>query len=205
MKYFINENNFINYEIVNDFVMVRSIFYDDFSFLSQHIFAYIDFFANIENVNFLGGYPGTFNPLVVRYVLDYLKNKNFNYRIFYDKQEVKDIQRFERVILESRVQQSLLVDSPSVLQSACNGYVGQALEKSGFKRCCVFSPLKINYDYVKTPIKYYEIDSQGYLIAEYDEKPSRGGRYYQSYRLKPMFDTGVIRIENGKPVYHGNK
>lgn len=205
MKYFINENNFINYEIVNDFVMVRSIFYDDASLLSQRIFAYIDFFATIENVNFLGGYPGTFNPLVVRYVLNYLKNKNFNYRIFYDKQEITDIQQFESIVLKSRVRQALSVNSPSVLQSACKGYIGQALEQSGFKRCCVFSPLKINYDYVRTPIKYYEIGPQGYLIGEYDEKPARGGRYYQSYRLKPLFDTRIIRIENGKPVYYGNK
>ena len=204
-KYSINKNNYINYELFENFVLVRSIFFDDIGLLKNSIKTYIDFFSTIDGADFLGAYPGTTNPLVVRYVLDYIVDKNFNYRIFYDGSEVPSIQAFEKTKLKQAVDQALKVSSPSILQSACEGAVVISCANSGFMKCCVFSPLKINYNYIRTPIKYYELDSNNFIVNEFSEIPDINKTYYKSIRLAPMFTSRVIRIENGKPVYYGNK
>jgi hypothetical protein len=205
MKYNINQNNFIVYETLDEFIMIRSLFYDDVRLLFDSIFHYMSYLSVVNDAEFLGWYPGTYNPLVVRYVLDYTQSKNFNYRIFYDLMEVADVQSFERTILNSSVQKALSVDSEITLQSACQGDVGRVAAQDGFKKCCVFTPLKKNYNLIKTPIKYYEIDDRGFLIQEHLEKPINNKKYYQSTRLGPLFSSLIISVENEKLKYHGKK
>jgi hypothetical protein len=202
MKYSINANNFIRYEIINDIVMIKWLFYDDVNLLSSSIFNYIDYLSTINNVEFLGWYPGTFNPLVVKYVLDYAKNKNFNYRIFYDLNEVFSVKAFEKTILQYNVEASLNIPGETVFQSSCDGPVGKISQQNGFKKCCVFTSLRQNNNIVKTPIKYYEIDDQGFLVQEHSEKPKNNKKYYQSFRIENLFRSMKIKIENGKLVYY---
>jgi hypothetical protein len=205
MKYNINQNNFIVYETLDEFIMIRSLFYDDVRLLFDSIFHYMNYLSVVNDAEFLGWYPGTHNLLVVRYVLDYTQSKNFNYRIFYDLMEVAGVQSFERTILNSSVQKALSVDSEITLQSACQGDVGRVAAQDGFKKCCVFTSLKKNYNFIKTPIKYYEIDDRGFLIQEHLEKPRNNKKYYQSTILGPLFSSLIISVENKKLKYHGKK
>ncbi len=201
MKYILNDNNFINYEIIDDFIMVKSVFYDDVNFLQQGIFNYIDYFATISDVNYLGAFPGTCNPFVIKYALDYLKNKKFKYRIFYDQLEVDSVAEFENFTLKSAFESALSIPNDIKLQSACYGTVGVISAQNGFKSTGFFSPLKKNYEYVKTLLRYYEYDTQGVIIQECQEKPEKNKDYYQSIRLRPMFQMYKIVLIDGKPNY----
>jgi hypothetical protein len=201
VQYKINDNNFINYEILEDFVMVKSIFYDDVNVLFERINHYMDYFSKLENINFLGTFPGTCNPLVISYALDYVRNRKFLFRIFYDGIEYNDTRLFRRNILIPAFEYALTIPSENVLQSACSGAVGIASEKNGFKKCCLFCPLKKYYSYVKTPIRYYEIGADGTFTQEYQEKPIQNKIYYQSIRLKNMFPLYNIVMKNGKINY----
>lgn len=202
-NYKIDEFNHINYRIVNNFIVIDFIHFDDPSRIFESMKNFFDYFATLDGADFLGSFPGCVNPLVVKAGLDVIKSYGFNYRIFYDKQEVEDLTVFENEVLNTYVdkcQQFIAGPTWNNTQSSCDGIIGKYAQTEGFKPCAVFSPLKKKVGYVRTPVKYYEVDSQGFLIKEYDEKPKKDN-LHMSYRLTNMFQICKIKVENGSLKY----
>jgi hypothetical protein len=201
-KYKINDNNLINFELIDNFAVIHFIHFDNPNNLFACMKEYFDHIASLDGIDFLGSYPGCSNPLVVRAGINVIKQYGFNYRIFYDKNEVDDIQKFEEKTLDLNVEKiQSIIDTLSFVKGLHVVTTNIAIN-NGFKDCAVFSPLKRNYDQVKLPVKFYEIDKDGFLIAEFEEKPKNNKNYYQSIKIKKIFPTHNIKLENGKPKYH---
>ena len=192
-KYFIDEKNYIGYEIIENFVFVRYLFFANQRDIPNSIRQYINYFVSLENIDFLGFYPGTYNPIIVKSLIETIKELNFKYRIFYNKFEIKNIQEFEENTLQDYYDKMSLTCSDSI--SACDDL------NLGFQRCAVFSSLSQNQKTVKTPIKYYEVNDEGFLVEEFDELPNDNKKYHESIKIKDMFPICNIKIENGKIKY----
>jgi hypothetical protein len=199
-KYIINNNNFISYEILDNFVIVNFIFFDTLENLKTCIKKYIDYFMSLD-VDFLGGYPGTCNPLVIKNIIDVLSEYNLEYKILYNNEEVIDAKNFIEKIIDPCVLKILSMPDENARQSVCDGAVGKNASKEGFGLCCIFSQLNKKTEGPKTPIRYYKVDEKGFLYEEFSEKPSDNAYYYKSIRLKDMFKSHKILLENGVLKY----
>jgi len=199
-KYNIDENNFISYEILDNFVIVKFIFFDTVDNLKVCIKKYIDYFMTL-NVDFLGCYPGTCNPIVIDSTINVFSCYELKYRIFYDGEEINNIQSFIKKTIKPCTQKILSIPNQNISQSACDGEIGRNASKEGFKSCCIFGQLNKKTEGPKTPIRYYKVDENGFLCEEFLEKPSDNAYYYKSIRLKDMFKSHKILLENGVPKY----
>lgn len=201
-KYKINDNNLINFELIDNFAVIHFIHFDNPNNLFNHMKEYFDYIASLDGIDFLGSYPGCSNPLVVQAGINVIKYYGFNYRIFYDKEEVRDIEIFEEKTLIPSVEKIQSVMNTLSFIKGLHVVTTKIAIDNGFRDCAVFSPLKKNYSHIKLPIKFYEIDKDGFLVAEFEEKPKDNKNYHQSIKMKKMFSTHQIKLENGKPQYH---
>jgi hypothetical protein len=196
IKYSIDDKNFISYEILDNFVIVKFIFFDKVSNLKDCIKEYIDYFMTLD-VDFLGCYPGTCNPVVIQSTANIFSEYGLKYRIFYNGEEVPSPKNFIEKTVKPCVQKILSMPNENISQSACDGNVGKNASKEGFGSCCIFGQLNKKTKDVKTPIRYYKVDDQGFLCEEFLEKPNDSAYYYKSIRLKDMFKSYKILLDNG--------
>ena len=202
-KYNIDKNNFINYEILNDFVLVNFLFTDNYANLEFQVKHYVDYLRDLNIGKFFAVYPGTPNIIIINTLLNIAHENNLNYRLYYDQQEILDKTNFENTIIKPAHEQiSISLETYNKSQSACSGEVGVFCEQNGLKWFGIIFPFSNTIDYVPSPIKYYRISEDGYLVEEYDDNPNDGGNYWKSMRIKEKFATELIKIENGKPKYY---
>lgn len=196
-RHVLDNDRSIEYQILGEFVLVNFVYYLDSDTLINDVRTYFNYFGNLPGVSFLGGYPGTPNPIFIDSVLRIVKEKGFNYRIFYDKEEIAaaDLNNFEITTLNP----SLVVAKAKQKrgrQAVCDLDLGNR-----FKPCAVFCPLIENIP-VKTPVKYYRLDATNTFIDELEHKPNDNSLYYSSVRLSELFRTKIIKLENNKPVFY---
>jgi len=195
-----DENNFMSYEQINNFILMRYMVFDNAESLAVRMKFYFDTFAAIDGAEYLGSFPGTINPVVVQAGIEVIKEYQYPYRVFYNSDEVEDVPNFERLTLNPVYRLALALNS-NEKQAACEGRIYDLAKISGFGTCAVYSPLKPTISTVLTPIKYYLMDSEGVLISESADKPPAGVNYFSSVRLGSMFRQNIIQIQNGKPTY----
>jgi hypothetical protein len=200
--YKLDADNLISYHLLGDFVLVDFVTYTEPANLLDTIRTYFNYFAGLPNVSFWGSFPGTCNPLVVRANLDVVKEKGFSYRVFYAKEEIaaEDLARFERTVLYPHVN-AANAQAKRGKQFACEADVGNGSNVNGFKQCSIFAPLKENTLPVRTPIKFYQMDAEGVLVAEFDEKPQTGENFFVATRLSDLFKLKKIKIADSKPKF----
>lgn len=196
------QENAIGYSILNDFVIVNFILFNDSINLFHTIKHFFDYFIdNFPQCNFLISYPGSPNPLVAKAGLDVFKFYNFNYRIYYDGDEILDKENFEQNILTKHIE--LLSDIHSAEpQCACKGNIASCSRAVGFKQFGVCSPLKSGINSTQSLLRYYKMDEDGYLISEHEEKPTDTDKLWRSIKLQENFQNHRIRIENNTVRYY---
>jgi hypothetical protein len=200
--YTFDANNRIHYEVIEDIILMKFLFFDNPSTLSARMKYYFDFFASLPGMLYLGSFPGTINPVVAKAGLDVIKSYGYNYRIFYNLSEITDLSNFELTVLNPASQRCLARAGVNITQSACNGPIAQFAKSINFGDCAVYSPLRGDIQTVKTPIKYYKINPDNSLTDEFDELPQDGFSYYGAVRLRPMMANNRVVLENGKPRYY---
>lgn len=202
INYKLNDNNFINYKIQKDYAVVDFLYFDDPQSIYDCWKHYFDYLATFDFLEYVGCYPGCNNPLVIKAALDVFKFYGFNYRIFYDDKEVDDLNIFENQIIQPFLETCLSLPQTKIVQSSCDGVIGSYASQSGFKLCAIFGPLRKKMGYVKTPVKYYKIDKDGFLTEEFDEKPNTKDMFFQNHRLSEMFKICKIKIIDGSLKYY---
>ena len=199
-RFKVDNLNYMNYKIVNDYGIIYYLNFDDVARILSYMHEYFKHLRSLD-LEYVGCYPGCNNPLVIKAALDVIKSYGFSYRIFYNKEEVKNLIEFEQDILDPSIAKcmSINVNNP---QCSCSGQIGEFSKQNGFKICSVFAPLKRNLKNIQLPMRYYEIKQDGFLVGEYMEKPSNNKKYYEAVGLEEMFLTNDIQLIDEKLEYH---
>lgn len=199
-RFKVDNLNYISYKIVNDYGVIYYLNLDDVAKILPCMHEYFKHLKSLD-LEYVGCYPGCNNPLVIKAAIDVIKSYNFNYRLFYNKEEVKNLTEFEQGILDLSVSKCMTVKDINA-QCSCSGQIGQFSKQNGFKVCSVFAPLKRNLKNIQLPMRYYEIKQDGFLVGEYMEKPNNNKKYYEAVGLEEMFLTNDIQLINEKLKYH---
>lgn len=192
--------NYINYRVINDCGIIYYLNFDDVARILPCMHEYFKHLRSLD-LEYVGCYPGCNNPIVVKAAIDVIKSYDFSYRIFYNKEEVKNLVEFEKNILDPSISKCMIIKDVNA-QCSCSGQMGQFSKQNGFNVCSVFAPLKTNVKNIKTPIRYYEINQDGFLVSTYIEKPKNDKKYYEAVGLEEMFLTNDIQLVNDKLKYH---
>lgn len=199
-RFKVDNLNYINYRIINDYGLIYYLNFDDIAKILPCMYEYFKHLRSLD-LEYVGCYPGCNNPIVVKAAIDVIKSYDFNYRIFYNKEEVKNLIDFEQNILNPSISKCMIIKDINA-QCSCSGEIGQFSKQNGFNICSVFAPLKKNIKNIKIPIRYYEINQDGFLISTYIEKPKSDKKYYEAVGLEEMFLTNDIQLVNNKLKYH---
>lgn len=199
-RFKVDNLNYINYRIINDYGLIYYLNFDDIAKILPCMHEYFKHLKSLD-LKYVGCYPGCNNPLVIKAALDVIKSYDFSYRIFYNKEEVKNLIDFEQNILNPNINKCLAINNV-IPQCSCSGQIGQFSRQNGFNICSVFAPLKRNIKNIQLPMRYYEIDQNGFLINELTEKPKNDKKYYETVDLEEMFLKNNIQLVNDKLKYY---
>lgn len=196
-NYHVNDNNWVVYERIEDMIVVLFMFFDDPVRISSDVKTYFDMFANETDAVFLTTYPGTQTPPVAKAHLDVIKQYGLPYRLYYDEQEITNKTAFENSFFAMPEVVGKGMKASQSPQSACDNNFALKCKESGIKPCGICSPLRSGVNYVRSPVKYYRLDADGFLVEEYLEKPDGKFPMYQSMRLSQKFrEHRIQRVED---------
>lgn len=202
ISYQIDQNNHINYEMIDNFVVVKFLFYYDADTLQQEIVQYYTYLSESHpNASFLTSYPGTTDPFVVKFHLEAMDQLGLSYRVHLDGSEVSDVNLFRVGQLNSFIQRSEAFMRRNQLQLACSNEVSEYCKSEGFSMCSVTTQLRTGDLEVDSLIRYYEIDGDNNLVSEHRIKPNTGN-FYHSIRLRDKFANRIVKLVDGKPRYY---
>jgi hypothetical protein len=195
--YYKNDLNFLAFKIKDNAILASAIVTEkEISY--EEVFTFVNYFfetmiKEYPDADTMINYPGTFNPFVAKIILENVKQFNFDYCIYYDREKIDDLENFENNIINAN---SCLISNN--FDCSNNNTIGENENINILKECSICSSLRINTQ-VKPPIKYYRIDSDGYLVEELDEKPAgTTDNFYSHFNLSGAFKTFNVRItDNG--------
>lgn len=197
-----DSNNYINYELYNKHIIVKFLFYYNVQTLESELIHYYQYLSEkYLDFNFLTTYPGTTNPYVVEYHLSAMDKLKLKYKVHSDGSEVKNVNEFRKSELSLFINNSKDYLEPNKKQSTCSNQVSQFCKSTGMGMCSITTTLRESNLEVKSPIKYYIVDADGFLISEHDDKPS-SDRTYHSIRLSDKFLNHKIRLVDGSPRFY---
>jgi hypothetical protein len=202
--YSIDSNSSAYYEIFQNYVIINFLqtnknLYSDLFLIVDNLITYC---SNNLDVDFLFTYPGTANPLVVKSQIEVVKNKNFSYRLFYDKFEIYDLSNFENNILEYYCEiASHYCDEHNLnINDVCYSNIAEYCKQQNFKDTALCFPLRNNIP-ITTPVRYYKVNNEGLFVEEYENKPNIEDRFFPSIRLSEKFKTHNISIDSNNKIH----
>lgn len=202
IPYKIDANNHINYEILENFIVVKFLYYYDVDTLPQQLLRYYAYLAQSHlNAQYLTSYPGTTDPFVVDLHLNAMDELGLLYRVHLDGDEVNNIGNFRSGLLNSFIQRSRAFMQRNKLQLACSNEVSQFCKAEGFAMCSVTTQLRPGAHPVDSLIRYYEIDNDDNIVAEHVDKPNVS-KLYHSIRLRDKYATRKIKLVDGRPRFY---
>lgn len=197
-----DSNNYINYELHNNHIIVKFLFYYDIETLEDALIFYYQYLSTkYLNFDFLTTYPGTTNPYVVEYHLSAMDKLNLKYKVHLDGLEIKNVNKFRKSELRLFINSSKNQLERNQKQSTCSNQVSQFCKSLGMGMCSITTTLRETNLEVVSPIKYYTVDADGFLISEHDSKPLTE-RTYHSIRLSDKFQNYKIRLVDGSPRFY---
>lgn len=200
-KYYIDSENWIVYERIENIIVVLFLYFTDPSSIPAAIKTYFDMFAAETDAEFLTSYPGTRPPVVAKSHLDVIKAYNLPYRLYYNENEITNKTAFEKAYFSNYDTLSQDMTSNGKPQSMCDWSFADICKNRSIGICALCSPLRPGITAVRSPVKYYRLDADGFFVEEYLEKPNGNFPMYQSMRLSQKFIDFKIQQVDGKLKY----
>lgn len=186
-----NPNNEIIYNINNSVAIGKFLKAQQDMNLNQAKTMLKNFLDHITNnysqCDYFLNVPGTKNPYLAKAIIETAIAYNKTYRLFFGKNEIFDAASF----VVSNIDPVL----SNINNFSCRVEVCDRLPDS----IIVSQSLKDNF-IPKSPFKYYEYDSNGFIFAEYDEKPNNISNIYISDNLSDRYQTHTIQYINNKTL-----
>ena len=200
-KYYINEKNWVVYERIENMIVVLFMYFTDPANIQTDIKTYFDMFANETDAEFLTTYPGTRPPIIAKSHLDVIKSYNLPYRFYYNENEIFNSKAFESIYFTSSAASGQAMPHSEEPQSVCDCAYAEECKNQNIGLFALCSPLRSGITLVRSPVKYYRLDEDGFFVEEYLEKPSKNFPVYQSMRLSQKFIDFKIQRVDGKLKY----
>lgn len=202
INYNIDENNYINYEIRGEHIIVKFLFYYDINILESSLIAYYEYLSQkYPECNYLTSYPGTVNPHVLECHLSTMDKLGLKYKVHKNGVNILNINKFRNTELNSLIKKAKPYLEKNTKQSTCVNKVSDFCKSEGMEMCSITTTLRKTNLEVVSPIKYYTVDADGFLISEHDSKPPTE-RTYHSIRLSDKFQNYKIRLVDGSPRFY---
>jgi hypothetical protein len=199
-KYYINEKNWVVYERIENMIVVLFMYFTDPTTIPTDIKTYFDMFANETDAEFLTTYPGTLPP-VAKSHLAVVRAYNLPYRFYYGENEIFDSQSLESRYFTGSVASEQAMLRSNEPQSVCDCAYAEECKNQNIGLFALCSPLRSGITLVRSPVKYYRLDEDGFFVEEYLEKPPKNFPVYQSMRLSQKFIDFKIQRVDGKLKY----
>ena len=186
-----NSNNQIIYSINRNIVIGKFLKADEninFNQTKNMLKAFLDYVLyNHTGCDYFLNIPGTKDPYLAKAIIETGLTYGTNYRLFFGKNEILDIPAFISHTIDPAISNinnfSCRIDVCDRLSDAIT--ISQSLKNNLFP---------------KSPFKYYEYDSNGYIIAEYDEKPNNITNIYISNNISDKYITHTIQRIDDKTL-----
>jgi hypothetical protein len=202
INYNIDENNYINYEIFGEYIIVKFLFYYDINTLENSLIAYYEYLSQkYPECNYLTSYPGALDPYVVEYHLSAMDKLRLKYKVHKNGVDVLNINKFRNTELSSLIKKAKPYLERNTKQLTCINKVSEFCKSDGMEMCSITTTLRETNLEVVSPIKYYIVDANGFLISEHDSKPANVNSYH-SIRLSDKFSDNIIKLVDGSPRFH---
>lgn len=139
------------------------------------------------NTEYFINFPGTKNPYLAKAIIETGLTYGTNYRLFFGKNEILDIPTFISSTIDPAIS--------NINNFSCRIDVCDRLSDT----VIISQSLKDNF-FPKSPFKYYEYDQNGYIIAEYDEKPNNITNIYISNNISDKYIMHTIQRIDDKTL-----
>lgn len=202
INYEIDKNNYINYEIRGEHIIVKFLFYYDINTLKNSLITYYEYLSQkYPECNYLTSYPGTVNPYVLECHLSTMDKLGLKYKVHKNGVNILNINKFRNTELSSLIKKAKPYLETNTKQSTCMNKVSEFCKSDGMEMCSITTTLRETNLEVVSPIKYYIVDANGFLISEHDSKPANVDSYH-SIRLSDKFSDNIIKLVDGSPRFH---
>lgn len=186
-----NPNNEIIYNINNNVAIGKFLKAQQDMNLNQAKTMLKNFLDHITNnysqCDYFLNIPGTKNPYLAKAIIETGLTYGTNYRLFFGKNEILDIPTFISSTIDPAIS--------NINNFSCRIDVCDRLSDT----VIISQSLKDNF-FPKSPFKYYEYDQNGYIIAEYDEKPNNITNIYISNNISDKYITHTIQRIDDKTL-----